>query len=121
MERIEIERHHVPRTGAHIQNRCATHEVLLTPSLPAHHERSALAITPFEHNAARVYWSIEASRAVRHPQPVTRKRVEREVLAEHVSMRWISVGNRMIGSRERDTQVAARSACLCILCSRRRH
>src|SRR3569832_2072841 len=75
VERIEIERHNLPRPCVHIQYRRTPDEVLLTPSLPAHHERSPVAVSPFVNHTTRIYGTVETCRAVRHPQPMARERV----------------------------------------------
>ena len=67
-----------------------------------------------------VLWAIEAGGAIGHAQPVPRHIVERKVLAEHISLRRVAVGQRMIGLIEGHAHMRARGARGCLLCRCRR-
>src|SRR5688572_21262314 len=80
-------------------------EALLAPGLAAHHRRRALAVAPFQDDAAAVLRSVEAGRAVGHAEPAPRRVVEGEVLAEDVRVRRVAVRDGVVRPREGNAQV----------------
>ena len=115
MQRIEVEGDHVARAAAEVHDGSATHKIILTPCLAADHEGLSFAVTPLEHDAAGIDRSVKTGGAIRHAQPAARQRVEREVLSEHPGTRRISIGYRMLRSRERHPHVCARRLRRCAL------
>ena len=110
MNRIEIERHNMPSTSRHIEDCRTSNQSSFAPGLATDYKWLSGFGAPFHDDVAAVFWTVETRGAVSHTQPAPRHIVEREILAEHVGFRRVSVGQRMLRLVEGHADMCARSS-----------
>ncbi len=109
---IEVECDHPALADRHVEDGGMSDQAVCAPYLTAHHQRLPVGVAPRHDDAARIERAVQAGGAIGHPQPAPRRRIDRVVLAEHVRVGVVSVGDGALWLSERHPQMRPRRARL---------